>query len=107
MLTGYRSMSPIRGQLLCDPKNGPSGGLRNMSESTGALPAGSRGRLLSLAGLGLAVLGVAAYAIQLSLRRLMLPWYMPAAAVLGIALVIASMWRRRTVWRAVALVAVV
>jgi hypothetical protein len=59
------------------------------------------------AGLGLAVLGVAAYAVQLSLRRLMLPWYMPAAALLGVALVAVSLWRRRTVWRGLALVVVV
>ena len=58
------------------------------------------------AGLGLAVLGVAAYTIQLSLRRLILPWYMPAAALLGVALVGASLWKRRTVWRALALVVV-
>jgi cytochrome oxidase Cu insertion factor (SCO1/SenC/PrrC family) len=60
-----------------------------------------------LAGLGLAVLGVAAYAIQVSLQRLMLPWYMPAAALLGVALVVASLWERRTVWRVLALVVVV
>jgi hypothetical protein len=59
-----------------------------------------------LSGLGLAVLGVAAYAVQLSLRRLMLPWYMPAAALLGVALVTASLWKRRTAWRALALVVV-
>jgi hypothetical protein len=60
-----------------------------------------------LVGLGLAVLGVAAYAVQLSLRRLMLPWYMPAAALIGAALVAASLRERRTVWRWLALVAVV
>jgi hypothetical protein len=60
-----------------------------------------------LAGLGLAVLGVAAYAIQLSLGRLMLPWYMPAAALVGVACVVASLWKRRTVWRALALVVIV
>ena len=60
-----------------------------------------------LAGLGLTVLGVAAYAIQLALQRLMLPWYMPAAALLGVALVVASLWKRRTVWRVLALVVVV
>ena len=78
-----------------------------MTDSTNAPPARSGGRLLMLAGLGLAVLGVAAYAIQLSLRHLMLPWYMPAAAVLGVALVAASLWKRRTVWRVLALVVVV
>jgi hypothetical protein len=77
-----------------------------MTDCTNAPPARSRGRLLLLAGLGFPVLGVAAYAIQLSLRRLMLPWYMPAAALLGVALVVASLWKRRTVWRALALVVV-
>ena len=60
-----------------------------------------------LAGLGVAFLGVAGYAIQLSLQRLILPWYMPAAAMLGVALVIVSLGRRRTVWRVLALVVVV
>jgi hypothetical protein len=59
-----------------------------------------------LAGLGLGALGVAAFAIQLSLGRLMLPWYMPAAALLGAACVAASLRERRTAWRAVALVVV-
>ena len=78
-----------------------------MENPANAPPARSRGRFLMLAGLGLAVLGVAAYAIQLSLQRLMLPWYMPAAALLGVALVVASLWERRTVWRVLALVVVV
>jgi hypothetical protein len=78
-----------------------------MTDSANAPPARSGGRLLMLAGLGLAVLGVAAFAIQLSLRRLMMPWYMPAAAMLGVALVGASVWRRRTVWRVLAMVVVV
>jgi hypothetical protein len=78
-----------------------------MTDSTNAPPAGSRGRLLVLASLGLAVLGVAASAIQLSLGHLMLPWYMPAAALLGVALMVASLWKRRTVWRALALILVV
>ena len=77
-----------------------------MSVSTDAPPARSRGRLLMLAGLGLAALGVVAFAIQLSLGRLMLPWYMPAAALLGVALVVASLWERRTIWRVLALVVV-
>jgi hypothetical protein len=78
-----------------------------MTDSTNAPPAASRGRLLMLAGLGLAVLGVAVYAVQLSLRRLMLPWYMPAAALIGVALMAASLRERRTVGRLLALVAVV
>jgi hypothetical protein len=58
------------------------------------------------AGLGLAFLGVAAYAVQLSLRRLFLPWYVPAAALLGVALVAASLWKRPSAWRALALAVV-
>ena len=78
-----------------------------MTDSTVVGPARSGGRVLMAAGLVLAVSGVAAFAVQLALRRLMLPWYMPAAALLGVALVAASLWERRTVWRALALFAVV
>ena len=59
-----------------------------------------------LAGLAVPVLGIATYLVQFSLQRLMLPWYMPAAALLGVALVFASLWKRRTVWRVLALVVV-
>src|SRR4051794_34879143 len=65
-----------------------------------------RGRLLVQLGLGLAALGVAGYVLQLWLRRLSVPWYMPATALLGAALVAASLWERRTVWRVLALVVV-
>ena len=67
----------------------------------------SRGRLFLLLGLGLAVLGVVAYVVQFSLGRLTVPWYMPALASLGVVLVIASLRETRTVWRVLALVAVV
>jgi hypothetical protein len=60
-----------------------------------------------IAGISLAVLGVVAYAIQLYFLRLILPWYMPAAALLGVALVAASLRKRRTVWRWLALGVVV
>jgi len=78
-----------------------------MTDSTNALPSRSGGRLLMLAGLIVPVVGVVAYVIQLSLQRLMLPWYMPAAAALGVTLMVASLWRQRTVWRVLALVVVV
>jgi hypothetical protein len=71
-----------------------------------AAPDRARGRLLLLMGLGIAILGVAGYAVQFSLQHLVLPWYMPAAALLGVALVVASLWKRRTVGRALALLAV-
>ena len=46
-----------------------------MSTTTTTRP---RGRLLTLLGLGLAALGIAAYVLQLWIRRLTVPWYMPA-----------------------------
>jgi len=74
-----------------------------MSTTTTTRP---RGRLLMLLGLGLAALGIAAYVLQLWLRRLSVPWYMPAAALLGAALVAASLRERHSVWRILALVVV-
>ena len=68
---------------------------------------GPRGRLLMLLGLGLAVLGIAAYVGQLWLQRLAVPWYMPASALIGGALVAVSLWERRTIWRVLALIVVV
>lgn len=67
----------------------------------------SRGRLLVLLGFGLALLGIAAYALQLWRHRLSVPWYMPAMALLGVALVVASLREKRTVWRLLALVLIV
>ena len=78
-----------------------------MTSSPIARPDRSRGRLLLLFGLGLAVLGVAAYVVQMFLQRLMFPWYLPALALLGVVLVVMSLWRRRTLWRGLALLAVV
>lgn len=85
----------------------PFGDNRGMTTISTPRTHRSRGRLFLLLGLGLAVLGVAAYAVQLSLHRLTSPWYMPALASLGVVPVIASLWEKRTVWRVLALVAVV
>jgi hypothetical protein len=60
-----------------------------------------------LLGLGLALLGVVAFLVQLSLQRLMFPWYMPTLALIGVALVLASLRERRTAWRGFALAVVV
>src|SRR3954462_9212145 len=65
-----------------------------------------RGRLLVLLGLGLAALGIAGYVLHLWLRRLTVPWYMPAAAFLGAALVAASLREKRSVWRILAMAVV-
>ena len=64
------------------------------------------GRLLLGLGLGVAILGVIGYAVQLRAHRLTTPWYMPGAATLGVVLVVASLWQRRTLWRGLALVLV-
>jgi hypothetical protein len=60
-----------------------------------------------LLGLGLAALGIAAYAGQLWLRRLAVPWYMPGLALVGAALVGVSIWQRKTFWRGLALTLIV
>ncbi len=60
-----------------------------------------------LSGVGFAVLGPVAYAVQISLQRLMAPWYMPILSTVGVLLVLKSMKRRRTVGRVVALIAIV
>jgi FtsH-binding integral membrane protein len=64
------------------------------------------GRLFLLLGVGLAVLGVAGYVVQISLQRLMAPWYMPVLATLGGVLVIISLREKRTFWRVFAVVGV-
>ncbi len=79
-----------------------------MADFPGATPAqpGSRGRLFLL-GVGLAVSGVLAYVAQISLQRLTAPWYMPTLGLLGVVLVAWSLAEKRTLWRIVALVAIV
>jgi hypothetical protein len=64
-------------------------------------------RLFLALGLGVAFLGLIAYAVQVSLHYLKTPWYVPGLATLGVLLVVVSLWHRRTVWRVLALVLVV
>jgi len=77
-----------------------------MTGSSRAEAPRSRGRL-SLLGLGLAVLGVLAYVMQISLQRLMTPWYMPILGLIGAFLGALSLSEKRTVGRVFALLAVV
>jgi hypothetical protein len=65
------------------------------------------GRLFLMLGLGLAVLGVIGYIVQIKMSRLMTPWYMPCLATLGVGLLVASLWQARTLWRVLALLLVV
>jgi FtsH-binding integral membrane protein len=78
-----------------------------MTDPSTSAPHRSRGRLYLVLGLGLAVLGVVLYMVLFSLQRLTMPWYMPVMALLGVILVGLSMFERRTVWRSLALLAVV
>ena len=54
-------------------------------------------------GLLLFLAGPALYAVQISLKHLWMAWYMPLLASLGVVLMIASVWQRRSVLRGVAL----
>ena len=78
-----------------------------MTDPSAAVTHRPRGRLLMLLGLGLAVLGVVAYVVLFSFQHLTMPWYMPVMASLGVVLVAMSLWEKRTVWRGLALLAVV
>src|SRR6516162_9342113 len=83
------------------------GSNQNMISSSSAVPQRSLGRHFLVLGVSLAVLGVVAYVVQILSKRLMAPWYMPALAVLGVVLVIISLLKQRTLWRVVALSALV
>ncbi len=89
-----------------DPYDSPESN-KEMTSFDAPSPHPLRGRRFLLLGLGLAVLGVAAFVVQMSLKRLMAPWYMPALALVGVVLVVISLWERRNVWRVLALFAVV
>jgi hypothetical protein len=70
-------------------------------------PRPSAGRLWLALGLVLPVLGVIGYFVQVAVHRLTAPWYLPSLATLGVVCLVVSLWRRRTVWRVLALVPVV
>lgn len=58
-----------------------------------------------LAGLGIlcAVLGIGTYAAQIAAGQLVMPWYLPASAMLGAALIAVSLRRKPRMWRAIVL----
>jgi hypothetical protein len=60
-----------------------------------------------IAGVLLALAGVAAYAGQLVAGRLFTPWYLPATGTLGVLLIVAALWQRRGILRFLALLFVV
>ncbi len=67
----------------------------------------TRGLSFLWLGLGLAALGIAAYAVQLGFRRLAVPWYMPVMAWTGAGLVALSLRERKSAWRGIALASLV
>ncbi|HEY7423063.1 MAG TPA: hypothetical protein VH682_02365 [Gemmataceae bacterium] len=77
-----------------------------MNTPSPVAPRRSPGRLYLTLGLGLAVLGVIAYVVQVAAHRLTFPWYMPIAATLGLVFLAVSLWKKRTVWRVLALLLV-
>jgi hypothetical protein len=80
--------------------------MNDMTTSDHALSSRARGRILLILGMSLPVLGVIAYAVQISLKRLTAPWYVPVLATLGVVLVVFSLTKRRTFWRVLTLIAV-
>ncbi len=66
----------------------------------------SSGRIFLFFGLALMLAGPAAYAVQLNQKSLVVPWYVLVASAAGVLLVATSLWRRRSVWRILALVLV-
>jgi hypothetical protein len=68
--------------------------------TTETVPATTSGRGLVLLGIGLMVLGMAGYAVQLfALHLLFTPWYMAAMTSVGALLVLLAILRKRTVVR--------
>ena len=78
-----------------------------MNTSSAVAPQPRSGRLFLALGLALAALGVIGYAVQLSTYRLLAPWYLPISATLGAVFLLVALWKRRTVWRVLALLLVV
>lgn len=77
-----------------------------MTTTSPVEPRPSSGRIFLALGLGLAALGVIAYIIQIAAQRLTAPWYVPIAATLGLVFLVVSLWKRRTIWRVLALLLV-
>ncbi len=78
----------------------------NTSPAAASSPVPRRypGRRWLLVGIGLAFLGIVGYVVQMSLERLVMPWYLPASGTLAIVLAAFSLWQARSVWRWLGLV---
>ncbi|SRR5579885_1486737 len=69
-------------------------------------PPKSGGRLLLWLGILAAPAGIVAYALQMRAGNLTAPWYVPALATAGTALILVALLRRFSAWRVAALVLV-
>ncbi len=76
--------------------------MQNPEPAPVAIPR-SRHWLFFIAGIVLFLIGPPLYFIQFRMKQLFVPWYVPILATAGIALMIASLCRRRGVVRAVVL----
>jgi energy-converting hydrogenase Eha subunit E len=61
--------------------------------------AGSHGRLLFWTGIGLFVLGVVSAIVQYALKQLIVPWYAPVLATVGVGLLLISCRQQPTIVR--------
>ncbi len=64
----------------------------------------SSAKLYLAIGIGLVVLGPVLFMAQFSAKIMRVPWYLPALATVGAALLLLAVVRRPTVWRILALV---
>jgi hypothetical protein len=78
--------------------------MNNAELGPAAVATRSRHWPIFLAGVLLFVLGPAAYFVQIRMKNLGAPWYVPVVASAGAALMIGSVWRRRGVVRTLILV---
>jgi hypothetical protein len=77
--------------------------MNGMATSPAAAPRRYPGRLLVALGMGIAAVGICAYAAEVTAGRLKLPWYLPVSGMLGAACLAVALWRARSVWRALSL----
>src|SRR5262245_4340699 len=74
---------------------------RTMETSTVVQGAPARRLPLFFIGVLLFFAGFVAYAIQMSMHRLTMPWYIPISATAGVLLMLFSAWQRRSIVRGV------
>jgi len=79
----------------------------DISTTPAAAPRPRPGRATFFAGVVLVLVGIAGYALQLSMQRLTTPWYMPVLGLLGVILVARSVWQARSLPRVLTLALVV